>query len=162
MCGIWALLGENFADGRTDTCVKTLEARGPEGTHIVALHGATFGFTRLAINGLNPLGMQPMKRGDIWWMCNGEIYNWKELAEEYGLESKSGSDCEVLGPLFEKIVAPGEDAAKFFRMLDGVFAIAILDCRGGQRSLVLGRDPYGVRPLFVGYEKGGCEWSQVK
>ena len=164
MCGIWALLGENFADGRTDTCVKTLEARGPEGTHIVALHGATFGFTRLAINGLNPLGMQPMKRGDIWWMCNGEIYNWKELAEEYGLESKSGSDCEVLGPLFEKIVAPGEDAAKFFRMLDGVFAIAILDCRGGQRSLVLGRDPYGVRPLFVGYEKGGVRVvaSEVK
>ena len=154
MCGICVLLGENFADGRTKTCMKALEARGPEGTQIVDLSGVTFGFTRLAINGLNPLGMQPMGSGDLWWMCNGEIYNWKELAEEYGIESKSVSDCEVLGPLFEKIVAPGEDSAKFFRMLDGVFAIAILDRRGGQASLVLGRDPYGVRPLFVGYEKG--------
>lgn len=154
MCGIWVLLGENSGDGRSQTCVKSLEARGPEGTHIVDLSGATFGFTRLAINGLNPLGMQPMGSGDLWWMCNGEIYNWKELAEEYGIESKSGSDCEVLGPLFKKIVAPGEDPAKFFRMLDGVFAIAILDCRAGQKSLVLGRDPYGVRPLFIGRERG--------
>lgn len=154
MCGIWALLGSNSADGRTLTCMKTLEARGPEGTRIVDLSGITFGFTRLAINGLNPLGMQPMTSGDLWWMCNGEIYNWKELAEEHGIVSESGSDCEVLGPLFQKIVAPGEDAAKFFRLLDGVFAIAILDCRAGQRSLVLGRDPYGVRPLFVGHENG--------
>lgn len=154
MCGIWVLLGANSADGRTNTCMKTLEARGPEGTCVMDLSGAIFGFTRLAINGLNPLGMQPMKRGDLWWMCNGEIYNWKELAEEHGIESKSGSDCEVLGALFEKIVAPGEDAAKFFRMLDGVFAIAVLDYRGEQKSLVLGRDPYGVRPLFVGYDNG--------
>ena len=65
MCGIWALLGSNSADGRTLTCMKTLEARGPEGTRIVDLSGITFGFTRLAINGLNPLGMQPIDRKSV-------------------------------------------------------------------------------------------------
>jgi asparagine synthase (glutamine-hydrolysing) len=105
----------------------------------------TFGFTRLAINGLTDEGMQPMQKGSVTWMCNGEIYNWRELAAEYGLTVASGSDCEVLGHLYERFA---DDMNTFFRLLDGVFALVIVDV--ARQRIVVGRDPYGVRPLYTG------------
>lgn len=114
---------------------------------IVSLSGdVTLGFTRLAINGVNPLGMQPFQKDGLTWMCNGEIYNHRDLAYGHGiLENKSGSDCEVLGPMY---MAHRDNLTSFFRSLDGVFALAIVDQERGQ--LILGRDPYGVRPLYIG------------
>jgi asparagine synthase (glutamine-hydrolysing) len=113
------------------------------------ISGVTLGFTRLALNGLGTQGMQPMKEGRLWWVCNGEIYNWKALAEEHDIEILSGSDCEVLGKLYMKIVlTEGATPSSFFRMLDGVFAMIIVDTE--LQTITVGRDPYGVRPLFVG------------
>ena len=84
-------------------CLKTLEPRGPEETRSLYLNGVGYlGFTRLALNGLTENGMQPMHREKLTWVCNGEIYNWKELAAQYNITTVSGSDCEVLGPLYEK------------------------------------------------------------
>jgi asparagine synthase (glutamine-hydrolysing) len=103
------------------------------------------GFTRLAINGLNESGMQPMFNDDIVWVCNGEIYNWKELAEQYSI-SISGSDCSILGPLFQ-ILRYRVDVKTFFRILDGVFSMVIIDEK--RNMALVARDPYGVRPLFV-------------
>jgi asparagine synthase (glutamine-hydrolysing) len=124
--------------------VQQLIARGPEGTRVHPIRGVgTLGFTRLAINGLTTAGMQPFKHNNITWVCNGEIYNWRELAAEYDIPVTSGSDCEVLGPLYEKFVDAPET---FLRLLDGVFALVIVD-RGRGRVLVA-RDPYGVRPLY--------------
>ncbi len=156
MCGIWLSIGvRNQAFDNFQACLKALRARGPEAEKLVDISGmAMFGFTRLAINVLNPEGMQPMTNGRLWWMCNGEIYNWKQLAGEYSIPTQSGSDCELLGELYEKIVVPGTDPSAFFRLLDGVFAIAILDLR--TNTLILGRDPYGVRPLFLGH-RFGCK-----
>ena len=154
MCGIWLTIGiRNQVMDNYQACLKALHARGPEDHKLVDISGvAMFGFTRLAINGLNPEGMQPMTNGQLWWMCNGEIYNWKQLAADYGIPTHSGSDCEVLGELYMKLVVPGTDPSVFFRLLDGVFALAILDLRSN--TLILGRDPYGVRPLFVGQRFG--------
>lgn len=108
------------------------------------------GFTRLAINGLTENGMQPFEwtasdGSKYAWICNGEIYNWKILAEEFGLtaELKSGSDCEIIGPLYHRLK---ERPATFARALDGVFAIVILDIN--KKECVVLRDPYGIRPLF--------------
>jgi asparagine synthase (glutamine-hydrolysing) len=108
----------------------------------------TLGFTRLAINGLDPEGMQPMSRDDRTWVCNGEIYNWKELAAEYGIENKSGSDCEILGDLYNIFCERGIPLEGLFRALDGVFAIIIVDQISQQ--IIVARDPYGVRPLYRG------------
>jgi asparagine synthase (glutamine-hydrolysing) len=104
----------------------------------------TFGFTRLAINGLTDAGMQPYVKGSISWVCNGEIYNSKELEKSLGME-KTGSDCECIGELY---LRHRDDLASFARALDGVFAIALYDA--GLNRLVVLRDPFGVRPLFVG------------
>ena len=149
MCGIWASVGK--AVEKAEYYLSQLTSRGPEGSRLVNGNGYQLGFTRLAINGLNESGMQPMSFGSFQWVCNGEIYNWKALSESYGVTSESGSDCEVLGELFSKI-APETDAASFFRALDGVFAFVCVD--SANDSIWVARDPYGVRPLYVGYSFG--------
>jgi len=158
MCGIWAHIMKGPCskaqhDALWKAGVKTLNARGPEGQKWLDLPTSTWCFTRLAINGLNPEGMQPFVRADSAWMCNGEIYNAKELEGLIGEgscsgEAKARSDCEVLGGLYKFV---GKDAVKFCRALDGVFALVMYDEVGdlkGAGKYVVARDPYGVRPLF--------------
>jgi asparagine synthase (glutamine-hydrolysing) len=91
--------------------------------------------------------MQPMTQGSLTWICNGELYNWKEVADRHSLLCLSDSDCSVIGPLWAKF---RDTPDTFFRALDGVFAIVIVDEDTGFTTV--GRDPYGVRPLF--YKKG--------
>jgi asparagine synthase (glutamine-hydrolysing) len=57
------------------------------------------------------------------------------------------SDCSVIGPLWARFK---ETPDAFFRALDGVFAIIIVDEHTGLTTI--GRDPYGVRPLFYCYQ----------
>lgn len=146
MCGIWFNLGGLMPCFDPKTWVKTLSARGPEDMRIISLSGdITMGFTRLAINGLNEGGMQPFGKRHLVWMCNGEIYNWRQLADQHGFSEPSGSDCEVLGDLYE---VHKDNLTSLFRSLDGVFAIVIVDLE--RKQVIVGRDPYGVRPLFMG------------
>lgn len=157
MCGIWALLGSSGNPDIARKCLATLKARGPESCRITYKPRVTFGFTRLAINGLNEEGMQPFDCSGVQWMCNGEIYNAKQLAADYKIPMPSGSDCEVLGPLY-KLFRDQGNLPGFFRCLDGVFALVINDQETGQ--VVWGRDPYGVRPLFVAWNVEGLEAKQ--
>jgi asparagine synthase (glutamine-hydrolysing) len=146
MCGIWFNLGLLMPCFDPKQWVKTLSPRGPEDMRIITLSGdITMGFTRLAINGLNEGGMQPFGKKHLVWMCNGEIYNWRQLAEHHGLTEPSGSDCEVLGDLYD---IHKDNLTSFFRSLDGVFALVIVDLE--RKQVIVGRDPYGVRPLFMG------------
>jgi asparagine synthase (glutamine-hydrolysing) len=159
MCGIWFCLGD-ICTANVKHYVNKVKARGPEESRIISVgHVGTMGFNRLAINGLNPDGMQPFEYDPtsfpghyalkaIHYMCNGEIYNWKELATTYGIKTKSNSDCEVLGELYLK---NRDTIGDFFRLLDGVFAIVIVDLE--RNKVIIGRDPYGVRPLYVGDKK---------
>jgi asparagine synthase (glutamine-hydrolysing) len=150
MCGITAVLGQHLPQNVIDYSLSRLTNRGPEGNRVVSGPGFQLGFTRLAINGLNEAGMQPFsqKDGPAHWMCNGEIYNWKQLSEENGLPNVSGSDCEILGPLLQK-VAKEASVEWFFRQLDGVFSFVYVDT--SKNLAIVGRDPYGVRPLYCGF-----------
>jgi asparagine synthase (glutamine-hydrolysing) len=145
MCGILAILGEKMNKERSEALLKKLADRGPEGARILEGDRFQLGFTRLAINGLDSSGMQPMQGHGLAWMCNGEIYNYMDLAKAYAIPIKS-SDCSVLGGLFKKLGST-TDACTYFQSLDGVFAMVIID--GGVAYVA--RDPYGVRPLYVGY-----------
>ena len=154
MCGIWAVFGEPLPSEEAKALLRMLKDRGPEGARIAHGNGYQLGFTRLAINGLNEGGMQPMSDGGWSWVCNGEIYNWKDLAKRHELESKSGSDCEVLGGLIGKLGSQ-TDARTVFQSLDGVFATVLVEEAAGLAFVA--RDPYGIRPLFVGYILGSEE-----
>ena len=146
MCGIWCRIGSNKDPQDPTPWVKQLEARGPEGTRIVHVNEkVTMGFTRLAINGLTEAGMQPYTKGKLTWICNGEIYNSKEIEKSLGLEN-TGSDCECIGDLYMR---HRDNLVAFARALDGVFAIALYDAE--LNRLVVTRDPFGIRPLFIAY-----------
>ena len=153
MCGIWAIFGQGCDRAADHTIwIRELLPRGPEEVRAVPVPGVgTLGFTRLAINGLNPAGMQPMMNADktVHWMVNGELYNWRELALATGIVCTSGSDCEVLGALYEKVAnGSPEEVCSVFSKLDGVFAAVIVDTV--RNRILIARDPYGVRPLFWG------------
>jgi asparagine synthase (glutamine-hydrolysing) len=155
MCGILFYTG-NVSVQKKNALVRAIHAlgaRGPEDTRVRTIEGyGTFGFTRLAINGLNELGMQPMGQEDRTWVCNGEIYNWRELAKEHQLRTDTGSDCEVLGGMYEKFCQSGISLDAYFKELDGVFAMVIVD--EGRQQIIIARDPYGVRPLYRGTSDG--------
>jgi asparagine synthase (glutamine-hydrolysing) len=146
MCGVWLLVGKKLTMVSPSMLLEKLIARGPEGSRLVDLSGVTLGFTRLAINGLTDAGMQPMNLGGTHWVCNGEIYNWKQLQADHGFTHlESHSDCEILGPLYSVLQ---NNLTSYFRSLDGVFALSIVDL--SRNRVIVGRDPYGVRPLYQG------------
>lgn len=152
MCGIWASIGAVASDRDVHRALEKLQARGPEGQRFVDLSGATLAFTRLAINGLTTAGMQPMRHDATTWICNGEIYNWQALAAEYCIETQSGSDCEILGPLYNRFLDLDMSISSVFRALDGVFALVLVDHARDQ--VLVARDPYGVRPLYSSIKAG--------
>jgi len=140
------LIGNRLELFKPEKGLDELTARGPEGTRLLDINGlAHMGFTRLAINGLNPLGMQPWSSYGVHWMCNGEIYNSDALKEEHEIITVSGSDCEVIGHLYNKYA---DNLKSLFRSFDGVFALAIVDEK--RDRVIVARDPYGVRPLYMG------------
>lgn len=153
MCGIWCYIigkgGKPTAE-TCERCVKQLEARGPEFTAIRPDDAVILGFTRLAINGLTPLGHQPFVDGKTSLVCNGEIYNHKELAARHKITVAEGtSDCFVILQLLKKL--PVQDVC---RTLDGVFAFIHYDKETNE--VLVARDPYGVRPLFEAVTKDGA------
>ena len=77
-------------------------------------------------------------------MCNGEIYNARDIESSLKTD-KAVSDCYCIGDLY---LEHRYDLAAFARALDGVFAFVLYD--KDLNRVVVGRDPYGVRPLFVG------------
>jgi len=152
MCGIWAHLtcDNNDNDKTAEELVSKLIPRGPEGTRIQELDNrVTFGFTRLAINGLSDHGMQPFTNEGVTWMCNGEIYNSKDIKRGLGLND-DGSDCACIGDLYMR---HRQDIDAFLRCLDGVFGLVLYDVE--LSLLIMARDPYGVRPVFIGKHQSG-------
>ena len=142
MCGIWGVVAARGVD--VAKALAALAARGPEYSQAVDISGtaASLGFTRLAINGLTPAGHQPLAAGTTHLVCNGEIYNYKQLAERHGITLPDGaSDCAVLPALFQALTP-----AEFCNAIDGVFALLLLDT--STNSVWAARDPFGVRPLF--------------
>jgi len=117
--------------------------RGPDHAVRVPAGSTVLGNTRLAIQDLSPGGQQPFVSSDGRYVSvvNGEIYNFKELVKDHGLEVKGNCDGAVIPPLFERL------GTRAFAHLVGMYAIAIVDTH--EDSLTLCRDPFGIKPLYV-------------
>ena len=90
MCGIFALLNSNKTpnDVIENEFMKG-KNRGPEFSKLENYMKMSMGFHRLAINGLNDESNQPIIDGDIVLVCNGEIYNYKELYRYMNIQQKT-------------------------------------------------------------------------
>ena len=110
------------------------KSRGPDDSRVLRLGDGVLAFHRLAIMGLEPGGMQPFGLDGDYVVCNGEIYGFEKikaaLAPKYSF--KSGSDCEVLLPLWR------EYGEAMFKMLDAELALIIYD--GRSREIIAARD----------------------
>lgn len=109
----------------------------------------------------------------IYLTVNGEIYNWEKLRAEHDIQEscqkanyqyRSNSDCEVLLPMFMRYIVQDSYALDeelfqsglrdMISRLDGEFAFAIYDIHQNLTTsnthvnLWLGRDRFGIRPLF--------------
>ncbi len=150
MCSIMSYCGfgadrEAFREGFDRT-----RSRGPDDTRIIDTGSGLMGFHRLSIMGLTPAGMQPFELDGSYVVCNGEIYGFGKLKTELeakGYRFRSGSDCEILLPLYR------EYGTEMFAMLDAEFAMVIYDRRTGE--YIAARDPIGIRPLYYGYDENG-------
>ncbi len=149
MCGICGIsgLGNNSEIEHTTihAMANALRHRGPDDEGIWRSGSNALGFRRLSIIDLSPDGNQPFvnETGDIRSVCNGEIYNYKQLRQTLlagGHRFRSQSDCEVVLHAYESY---GLD---FVHHLNGMFAIAILDKKNNR--LVLVRDRLGIKPLY--------------
>ena len=169
MCGIFFV--QNFVDPKSLTKYKKsllenlksyqndfykLSHRGPDNSSF--LNDTTnffsknyhifWGFHRLAINGQTPESNQPFFIKKCRLICNGEIYNFRQLIKEFKLEEEyiSNSDCEIIIHLYKKI-----GIRDMLRRLDGVFAFVLHDY--DTNTTYVARDPVGVRSLFIsGYD----------
>ena len=145
MCGIFALFNTSKITKQIDINNEFQKGvgRGPEHSILTTNQQLdyTLGFHRLAINGLNSVSNQPFNIDGYTLICNGEIYNYKELYEMMDIQPKTQSDCEVIIYLVDKY---GIEHA--LRMLDGVFAFVLIN--NNTNEALIARDPYGVRPLY--------------
>ncbi len=148
MCGIAGIVERTAAGnpaGRTiDRMLAALAHRGPDDVDTVRDGAGTLGHRRLSIIDLTG-GRQPISnaRGDRHVVCNGEIYNWRELRatlEGRGYRFKTASDTEVILHLYEEY---GTDCLQHLR---GMFAFAIWDRR--ENCLFAARDHLGQKPFF--------------
>lgn len=148
MCGIAGVLGDKGpqAQDLVRRMGTALAHRGPDGLRVEADRDGVLAHARLSIIDLAG-GWQPLRAAGSTIVGNGEIYNYLELIDAFGLKDQmtTGSDFE---PLLHLYALEGEKA---FDRLRGMYAFCLAGCDG--RTFLV-RDPFGIKPLHVAETNG--------
>lgn len=150
MCGITGFISKNLKKNDLKKMTDALSHRGPDasGYFFDQDKGVALGHRRLSILDLSESANQPMSShcGRYVMVYNGEIYNFKEIANRLKKTSwKTSSDSEVV---LEAFVEWGID---FIHQLNGMFSIVIYD--KNENKLFLFRDRMGIKPLYYFYNE---------
>lgn len=129
---------------------KRIRHRGPDWSGIFSNDKALMGHERLAI--VDPTsGNQPLFSEDGRYVlaANGEIYNHKELRQQFEgkYKFKTASDCEVILALYQ------EKGPAFVDEMNGIFGFAIYDTQ--EDTYFVARDHMGIIPLYMGWDQHG-------
>jgi len=153
MCGIAGFVnlhGDPVSPVILKRMTDAIAHRGPDGEGRWIEGNVGVGHRRLAILDLSPAGHQPMVTADQRYVLsyNGEIYNFRELRadlEAEGIWFRSQTDSEVV---LYALAQWGTDALLKF---NGMFALALWDRK--EKTLLLARDRYGIKPLYYAKQK---------
>lgn len=143
MCGIYCTLSKVINTTEEYKSAMNCRHRGPDCTETYYSKDIFMAFHRLKINDVSNMGNQPMKIKNTVMICNGEIYNYKALCEEYKITLVSKSDCEVIPYLYRLV-----GFTEMIKLLDGVFALVLYDME--TEILYAARDRIGVRSMYYG------------
>ena len=154
MCGIVGIAdasaARKFGASDVERMAETIVHRGPDDVGVHDGDEAVIGMRRLSIIDLGG-GHQPISNedGTVWVVCNGEIYNFRELRkrlEARGHSFRTRSDTEVLVHLYE------EHGDGFLAHLEGMYGFALWDER--EKKLIVARDRLGIKPVYY-WKSGG-------
>lgn len=149
MCGVAGIFHAQTPKpvdpARVERMCDALAHRGPDGAGVWTDLGVGLGHRRLSIIDLEG-SPQPMHSADghAVIVFNGEIYNFRELRrelEQEGARFRTSGDTEVILAAWQRW---GVDCLD---KLHGMFAFALYDL--DKRQLLLARDRFGVKPLFL-------------
>jgi len=167
MCGIGGYLFKRVESDfdalmPLESMIQRMSSRGPDanGKWLSKCKMIGICHTRLSIIDLNERSKQPMTSlcGRYVIAFNGEIYNYKSIRRlllNKGVKLRTTSDTEVILELFALY------GKASFKKLRGMFAFSIYDIK--DRSYILARDPYGIKPLYIAKCRNGWAFSsQVK
>jgi asparagine synthase (glutamine-hydrolysing) len=153
MCGIAGIIlrqGQSPDATTLQRLTNALAHRGPDGSGHHVSGPVALAHTRLAIIDL-ATGDQPLFAGPTALVGNGEVYNYRELRADNALVCATGSDCEPPLHLFRR------DGIGFADGLRGMYALAIHD--RVSRQMVLSRDPFGIKPMYLAEIPGGMAFA---
>jgi asparagine synthase (glutamine-hydrolysing) len=155
MCGIAGLILSSGAPppepATLSKLIDSLRHRGPDGAGHAMVGRVTLVHNRLSIIDL-VTGDQPLFAGPASLVCNGEIYNYRELRVAMpAIGFATNSDCE---PPLHLWLRAGADYAQHLR---GMYAIAIHERM--RRTVTLSRDPFGIKPLYIAQVAGGLAFA---
>ncbi|HEX6041332.1 asparagine synthase (glutamine-hydrolyzing) [Longimicrobium sp.] len=144
MCGIAGFVGPGARDA-LPAMLGTIAHRGPDDAGLFYDDTAAVGLAhrRLSIIDTSAAGHQPMARGALRIVYNGEVYNYAALRAELealGETFVSHTDTEVI------LAGYARWGAAVLPRLRGMFAFAVWDAAGGE--LFLARDRFGIKPLY--------------
>jgi asparagine synthase (glutamine-hydrolysing) len=154
MCGFTGFIDTRGEQRLNEEALRrmtdTLFHRGPDSSGYFVDRNIALGFRRLSIIDLES-GDQPIFNEDhsIVLMCNGEIYNYRELRQtliDKGHPFRTSCDVEVLLHLYE------EEGIEFLNKLNGQFSFVIFDRK--KNLLFLARDHFGINPLYYTFVDG--------
>lgn len=134
--------------------LMTMKHRGPDAAGCVKEFDNTkLGHNRLTILDLDTRSNQPFRLAgnSKYIIFNGEIYNYRELAQKYNLVTQTTSDTEVLLALYDKL------GPSMLHELNGMFAFVIYDTKTG--DYFAARDRLGVKPLYMHKSLNGIIFS---
>lgn len=140
MCAIFGIVG-TYNHLKAQKAFECLGHRGTDESRTIQKPSLFLGIHRLAITDIHTLSVQPIEEDGVFFLMNGEIYNYQTLAQELGAVCQN--DTEAAFYAYKK----WGDA--FVEHLRGMFAIAIIE----KESVKLFRDPFGKKPLYYAYDK---------